>query len=100
VAQEVDRAIQQLLDTGNQTFRGRYLFAGSKITQAPFSLLDGLVQYTGNETALKSYSDIDTLSRASGTVPKRSPPCSPKWPTTACSSWKERTRISASWKRS
>lgn len=65
VAQEVDRAIQQLLNTGNQTFRGRYLFAGAKITEAPFANVDGLVQYTGNETSLKSYSDIETLFESS-----------------------------------
>ena len=65
VAQEVDRAIQQLLDTGNQTFRGRYLFAGSKITEAPFSKFESYIQYSGNETSLQSYSDIDILFESS-----------------------------------
>src|SRR4051812_4042913 len=33
--QQIDQAIQQLLNTGNQNFRGRYLFAGSRSTAAP-----------------------------------------------------------------
>lgn len=60
-AQEVARAIQQLVDTGNQKFRGRYLFAGSRTTVEPFSLASGKVLYAGNEESLSSYSDVDLL---------------------------------------
>jgi flagellin-like hook-associated protein FlgL len=58
---EVTRAIQQLGDVGNQVFRGRYLFAGSRTTQPPFQLTENLVSYLGNEANLQSYSDIDLL---------------------------------------
>jgi len=61
VAQQVDRAIQQLVDVGNQQFRGRFLFAGSKTTQQPFDRVDTSVRYRGNEGQLRSYSDIDLL---------------------------------------
>lgn len=61
-ALQVGQAIQQLLDTGSQMFRGRYLFAGSLTGIRPFqSLADGTVQYLGNEALLESYADIDLL---------------------------------------
>lgn len=59
---EVERALQQLVDVGNQKFRGRYLFAGTKLTTSPFELANNkYVQYNGNEGALSSYADIDLL---------------------------------------
>ncbi len=61
VAVEVERAIEQLIDTGNQRFRGRYLFAGTRTTVLPFQRDNGYVSYLGNEGELTSYSDIDAL---------------------------------------
>lgn len=61
VALEVERAIQQLIDVGNQRFRDRYLFAGTKTSERPFGVVNGLVQYQGNEGVLRSYADIDLL---------------------------------------
>lgn len=59
---EVQRALQQLVDVGNQKFRGRYLFAGTNLTETPFSLEDSkYVRYHGNEGTLSSYGDIDLL---------------------------------------
>lgn len=67
-AQEIDGIITQLLDTGNQQFRGRYLFAGSKTTDVPFVTTDkGYVQYNGNEKVLQSYCDLDLLFQTSMT---------------------------------
>jgi len=61
-AQQIDQLSQQLVDTGNQQFRGRYLFAGSRTTQQPFaSEAGGAVKYAGNEEHLSSYGDIDLL---------------------------------------
>ncbi|WP_425615688.1 flagellar hook-associated protein FlgL [Anatilimnocola sp. NA78] len=59
--QEVSRAIEQLADVGNQTFRGRYLFAGSRTTTLPFQVSGSQVAYQGNESSLQSYSDVDLL---------------------------------------
>ena len=61
VAQQVNRAIQQLVDIGNQSFRGRYLFAGSRTGVQPYDFVDDYVRYSGNERALRSYSDLDVL---------------------------------------
>jgi len=61
VALEVDQAIQQLVDVGNQRFRDRYLFAGSQTTQQPFLVNGNVVEYRGNEEHLLSFSDIDLL---------------------------------------
>lgn len=61
VAQEVDRAIQQLVDVGNQKFRGRYLFSGSRTDIKPFENVDGFIRYSGNDERLLSYSDVDLL---------------------------------------
>lgn len=59
--EEVQRAIEQLGDVGNQVFRGRYLFAGSRTTEPPFQISGSQVSYVGNESQLRSYSDIDLL---------------------------------------
>jgi flagellar hook-associated protein 3 FlgL len=61
VAQQVDRAIQQLIDTGNQQFRERFLFAGTQSSERPFEPADEYVRYNGNEGRYQSYSDIDLL---------------------------------------
>lgn len=58
---EIEEAVRQLVDTGNQQFRDRFLFGGSQTTQPPFELVDGYVRYNGNEGVLRSYSDIDVL---------------------------------------
>lgn len=58
---EVSRAIQQLVDVGNQVFRGRYLFAGGRTTEQPFVLTGNQIAYNGNEAQLQSYSDVDLL---------------------------------------
>ncbi len=58
---EIDRAIQQIMDIGNQQFRGRYLFAGSQTTQIPYAKVGSFIQYNGNEELLKSYADLDLL---------------------------------------
>jgi flagellar hook-associated protein 3 FlgL len=59
---EVQRALQQLVDVGNQKFRGRYLFAGTNLAETPFALENNkYVRYNGNEGTLSSYADIDLL---------------------------------------
>src|SRR5262249_7659588 len=56
--QQIDAIISQLLNTGNQNFRGRYLFAGSQSGGAPFTdTPDGIV-YSGNEGSIDSFVDI------------------------------------------
>ncbi len=61
-AMQVNEAVMQLLDAGNQNFRGRYLFAGSTTLVRPFEMIgEGVVAYHGNEDTLLSYSDVDLL---------------------------------------
>jgi flagellin-like hook-associated protein FlgL len=60
-AQQVDRAIQQLVDTANQNFRDRYLFAGSRTNVRPYTRVGDAVRYDGNSRELLSYSDVDLL---------------------------------------
>lgn len=61
----VRQALQQLVDAGNQNFRGRYLFAGSVTGIRPFELRsDNIVRYLGNEGLLQSYGDVDLLFTA------------------------------------
>jgi flagellar hook-associated protein 3 FlgL len=57
-AQQVKEAITQLLNTANQQFRGRYLFAGSRQDVAPFAQTDAGVVYNGNEGSLPSFVDL------------------------------------------
>jgi len=58
-AEQVDQAITQLLNTGNQNFRGRYLFAGSTSESTPFQQTADGVVYTGNEGSLDSFVDLN-----------------------------------------
>ncbi len=60
-AQVVASAIQQLTDIGNQSFDGRYLFAGSNAGSAPFQTQGSNVLYTGNDEQLSSLSDVSQL---------------------------------------
>lgn len=60
-ATEVDRALQQLVDSGNEKFRDRFLFTGSTTSVKPFDFVGPYVRYNGNEQQLQSYSDIDIL---------------------------------------
>jgi flagellar hook-associated protein 3 FlgL len=55
---QIDQIIGQLLNSANQDFRGRFLFAGSRSSAAPFEqTADGIV-YHGNEGTLDSFVDL------------------------------------------
>ncbi|HEX5103309.1 MAG TPA: hypothetical protein VFV87_05840, partial [Pirellulaceae bacterium] len=60
-AQEVLEAIKQLGTMGNQNFRGRYLFAGSRADTIPFEFIGDYVAFRGNEGELSSYVDLNLL---------------------------------------
>ena len=60
-ADQIEQIISQLVDIGNQTIQGRYLFAGSQTSVQPFTYDGGFVQYNGNESPLNSYSDLTQL---------------------------------------
>lgn len=59
--EELQRAIQELVSTGNHQFRGRYLFSGSEDIQ-PFEFSERGVVYQGNEGSLQSYVDLDLVA--------------------------------------
>jgi len=62
VAQQVEQAIEQLIDTANIQYRGRYLFAGSDTGVQPFQALNGnVVSYGGNESRLPTFGNVDLL---------------------------------------
>lgn len=62
---QVRNTIQQLMDAGNQQFRGRYLFGGSLVGATPFSNYQGGVQFHGNDVGFQSYGDVDFLVQSS-----------------------------------
>ena len=66
-AQQVQAAIQELIQTANTQFDGRYLFGGSNITTAPFQSADGGVVYNGNDQSLNSYTALDTFTPSNAT---------------------------------
>jgi flagellar hook-associated protein 3 len=62
-AQQIEQTIQQMLNIGNQQFRGRYLFSGSESLNAPFlENSSGMIEYLGNDQHLMSYSDLNLLT--------------------------------------
>jgi flagellar hook-associated protein 3 FlgL len=60
-AEQVKAAIQELVSIGNQKYAGQYLFSGSENSTEPFTYSNNVVEYSGNETALSSYSDLNVL---------------------------------------
>ena len=64
--EEIRRTIEQLVNVGNQQFRGRYLFAGARTTTLPLESVDQEVIYRGNENDLPSFVDLN-LPYASNT---------------------------------
>lgn len=61
VANDIDRAIQQLVDVGNSQSGDRYLFSGSRTLQSPYEYNDGFIEFRGNEEHLRSYVDQNYL---------------------------------------
>jgi flagellin-like hook-associated protein FlgL len=62
VAQQIGETIRQVVDAGNQKFRGRHLFAGSETATRPFHwTANNVIEYRGNDEKLSSYSDIDLV---------------------------------------
>ena len=60
---ETQETIRHVLDAGNTKFRDRYLFAGTGTAVRPFQTIgNNLVQYSGDEGRLSSYSDIEVLA--------------------------------------
>jgi flagellin-like hook-associated protein FlgL len=60
-AAQIDGILQQVVDTANQQFDGRYLFAGSSTGAQPFTLNGNTVTYAGNNTQLQSFFDTNSL---------------------------------------
>ncbi len=60
-AQQIQQIISQLVDIGNQTIQGRYLFAGSQTSVEPFTYNGKFVQYNGNDSPLNSYANLNQL---------------------------------------
>jgi len=60
-ADQINLALQQLVNTANQNFRGRYLFAGSQTNVQPFEFDGSNIRYNGNQGQLSSYSDTNQL---------------------------------------
>ena len=60
-AEQIGQLVQQLVQSGNTNFDGRYLFAGSTAGAQPFVLDGQYVKYVGNEGSLSSYSDVNQL---------------------------------------
>jgi len=60
-AVDVQRAFDQLLDIANQQFRGRYLFGGTRTSEAPYQKTNSFASYRGNESELRSFADLDLL---------------------------------------
>ena len=58
---EIQATVDQLLDVGNQQFRGRYLFAGSESTLQPFANSGKFVAFAGNNTSLRTYANQGLL---------------------------------------
>lgn len=56
---EIESTINEMLRVGNQSFRGRYLFAGSDSSGPPFEMVDGYIAYRGNDVTYRSLGDRD-----------------------------------------
>lgn len=61
VAQDVEQAIESLVNIGNAKAQGRYLFAGSRSQVQPYDYNGHYVEYRGNEGVLRNYVDLERL---------------------------------------
>lgn len=62
MAIQAQALIQEAINAGNSTFRGRYLFGGSQTDAPPFSLApDGSVRYNGDQQSLGSFIDLGLM---------------------------------------
>ncbi|MGC4030395.1 MAG: flagellar hook-associated protein FlgL [Tepidisphaeraceae bacterium] len=60
-ADQLDSIYSQLVDLGNKSFEGSYLFAGDKLDQPPFIVGDGGgMQFVGSENTLSNQVDEST----------------------------------------
>ena len=57
MAMEIESTINKMLAVGNQSFRGRYLFAGTNSTDQPFEALDQFIAYSGNDVVFRTLAD-------------------------------------------
>lgn len=57
----INAALSSLITSGNANYNGRYLFAGSRTSVAPFEQIGDLVAYHGNEKSLQNYVDLEQL---------------------------------------
>ncbi|MBI1344761.1 hypothetical protein GC163_00580 [bacterium] len=61
-ALEIQGLLNSVIQAANTSYGGRYLFAGSATTQAPFELTaSGQVRYLGNTQSLSGYADFNLL---------------------------------------
>ncbi len=61
-ADEVSALLEQVVQAGNTKYRGRYLFAGSRNENAPFSPTNaGAIRYNGDQQSIQSFVDLDFL---------------------------------------
>ncbi len=61
LVQQIDKALETLVATGNAKLQGRYLFAGSRSQDQPYDFNGSNVEYSGNEGVLRSYVDVERL---------------------------------------
>lgn len=61
VANDIDRAIQQLVDVANSQSGDRYLFSGSRTLLQPYDFDGKYIVFNGNEEHLRSYVDQNYL---------------------------------------
>ena len=59
-AAQLDSIYSQMLDLGNKSFEGSYLFAGDKLDEPPFESVAGGVQFVGSEKTLRNQVDEST----------------------------------------
>ncbi len=64
---EIQRTLEQLVNVGNEKFRGRYLFSGASSHVKPFSFESSNVVYHGNEGDLPSFVDLQHLASTNTT---------------------------------
>ena len=61
VIDEINQALQSLVNAGNAKLKGQYLFAGSTSSSQPFDFQGDFVAYSGNEQNLRNFVDTEFL---------------------------------------
>lgn len=67
-ADQINNAVQRLVELGNSKFRDQYVFGGSAINTPPLAMVNSAVRFNGGEQTLSTITDFNSTIAANVTA--------------------------------